>query len=324
MLKKLKEYKFYLILIMIVLLFNIRLPYYINAPGGIISVFDRIEYSNKKELNGSINMLYVTEYNATIPIYLLSYIIKEWDLSSIEEDKVNNDEDAIDLNTRNKIMLNTSINNAIYVAYKNAKKEVSINNKRFVIIASSNEVLKIGDEVLKINGQDVTSLSVIKDEIEKNNVGDEVSLLIKRDKKEVNYKVKIKEEAGSKVLGIVITTDYDLKTDPTIKLNFKSSESGSSGGLMLALGIYNVLVDEDLLKGRNIAGTGTIDIDGNVGEIAGIKYKIMGAVKNDIDVVFVAVSNYDEALSVKEDNGYDIEIVSVSTFDDAVNFLKST
>ena len=32
----------------------------------------------------------------------------------------------------------------------------------------------------------------------------------------------------------------------------------------MALSIYNAISDEDIIKGRNIAGTGTIDIDGNV------------------------------------------------------------
>ncbi len=42
---------------------------------------------------------------------------------------------------------------------------------------------------------------------------------------------------------------------------------------MLTLTIYNAISGEDLIKGRNIAGTGTINLDGTVGEIDGVKYK---------------------------------------------------
>ena len=36
---------------------------------------------------------------------------------------------------------------------------------------------------------------------------------------------------------------------------------------MLALSFYNSLIDEDITGGKKISGTGTIDLDGNVGEI---------------------------------------------------------
>ena len=91
---------------------------------------------------------------------------------------------------------------------------------------------------------------------------------------------------------------------------------------MLTLTIYNAITGDDIIKGRNISGTGTISSDGSVGEIDGVKYKIMGAVKNNMDLVFVPSPNYEEALDVKEKYNYDIEIVKVDTFKEAVEYLK--
>ena len=91
---------------------------------------------------------------------------------------------------------------------------------------------------------------------------------------------------------------------------------------MMALSIYNVIADDDIVKGRNIAGTGTIDLECNVGKIDGIKYKLMGAVKNKMDVVLVPEGNYEEAVEVKKEKNYDIEIVSIKTFNDAIEYLK--
>ena len=55
--KVLKEYKVYFIVIVLsVIIFNIKLPYYIMAPGGIIPIYDRIETKNKKDSDGSINL----------------------------------------------------------------------------------------------------------------------------------------------------------------------------------------------------------------------------------------------------------------------------
>ena len=92
---------------------------------------------------------------------------------------------------------------------------------------------------------------------------------------------------------------------------------------MLTLTIYSAISGEDLLKGRNIAGTGTISTDGTVGEIDGVKYKIMGAAQNNIDIVLVPSANYEEAIKTKNKYNYDLEIVKVDTFKEAVDYLKN-
>ena len=54
---------------------------------------------------------------------------------------------------------------------------------------------------------------------------------------------------------------------------------GPSAGLMFTLGIIDKLKPEDLTGGKVIAGTGTIDDEGNVGPIGGIPQKLVGAKK---------------------------------------------
>jgi PDZ domain-containing protein len=92
---------------------------------------------------------------------------------------------------------------------------------------------------------------------------------------------------------------------------------------MLALTIYNKLTSNDITKGKKIVGTGTISIDGSVGEISGIEYKLKGAVHEKADL-FIAPNgdNYKEAMRIKKQKHYDIKIIGVSTFDDAINYLK--
>lgn len=314
---------FFISVFIIVLLFNIHLPYYISTPGGVININDRIVCETCSDINGNLNMLYVSEYEATIPTYLLSYIMPNWDRENISEQQVS-DEDTHDIYVRNRIMLDNSINNAIYVAYKSAGKDVNIKNKKMIVIASTmDNGLKIGDEILEIDDEDVEDVNDVKNIINKRNVGDKIKLKIIRDDKEIETTSSIKEEDGNKLLGVIIVNNYDLDMDPKIDLKFKSTESGSSGGLMMAISIYTKISGKDIVKGRNIAGTGTIEFDGTVGEIDGIKYKIIGAYKNDIDVVLVPKENYEEALKVVKDNNYDMKIVSVNTFGDAINYLSN-
>lgn len=316
------ENKFYLLaLIVVAFISNYRLPYYISAPGGIIDISDRIEYEERVEYNGSLNMLYVTQYEATIPLYLMSYVLSDWDLESIKENQISN-ENHKEIDMRNKIMLDNSINNAIYVAYKASNKEIEVKDKKILVVGTLEDIdLKIGDELLEINDKKLEGFDMIKDTINKSNIGDILKFKIKRDEKIKEVNLEVKEMEDSKGIGVVIMTNYEYETDPEIELKFRKSESGSSGGMMMALSIYSAISGEDILKGRNIAGTGTIDIDGNVGEIDGIKYKIMGAVKNGMDVVLVPSANYKEAKEVVKSKKYDIEVVEIKNFNDAIEYL---
>lgn len=315
--------KFLIFLIVFMCIINFPLPYYILAPGGVIDIRDRIQIEDKNDTSGTLNLLYVTEYEANVGMMLASYILKDWDTEKIEEVQVSN-ETMEEIAIRNKVMLENSMQNAIIVAYGKAGKKVNIKGRENIVIATtSDNGLKVGDKILKADGIEIESSSVLKTIIENKNDGDSIVLDIIRDNKEQQVTVKIEDTTDGKVIGVVILTNYIYDVDPEINLTFKSSEGGASGGLMIALNIYNSLTETDITKGRKIAGTGTIDANGNVGAIDGVKYKIIGAHNNDMEIVFVPKDNYEEAIKVKEEYNYDMEIVSVETFDDALNYLTN-
>lgn len=322
--KFIKENKLYLItMILIIIISNIRLPYYVDAPGGIININDRIVTDTKTEYEGSLNMLYVTQYQATVPIYLMSYLIKDWDLESITENQISN-ETYEEIDARNKIMLNNSIANATYVAYKEAGKQIDTKSIKHLVVATLKDDIniKIGDEILQINDIQIDNLNDIKKIIDTHNIGDTLKIKLNRNSKTIEVNTKISNVEGQKALGIVVMSNYEYETNPNIELKFRNGESGSSGGLMMSLSIYSAISGKDILKGRNIAGTGTIDIDGTVGPIDGIKYKIIGAVKNNMDIVLVPSGNYKEAQKVVKEKNYNIKLVEVKTFKDAISYLS--
>lgn len=309
--------RYILTFVILVVIFNIRLPYYVNAPGGTIDITNRLSGESSKKINGSLNLLYVTEFQGTIPTVLMSYMFKDWDLEKSEEVEFKG-ENGNDVYNRNRLMLDNSVKNATYVAYKYAGKDVKLTNIENVVIANTRDNgLEIGDVINKVEGKEVSNLEEIR-EVLKSSKGS-VNIDLTRDNKSKNIDVKL--DSDNK-LGTVIMTNYDIDTGDDLDIKFTSRESGSSGGMMLTLTIYSAISDEDLIKGRKIAGTGTIDIEGNVGEIDGIKYKIMGAYKKGVDVVLVPSANYKEAMEVKRDKDYDMEIVEVKTFEDVINYLR--
>lgn len=309
--------KFLLLLALIIIVFEVELPYYIEAPGGTINLSKRID-DNYNKKNGSLNMLYVTEYKGNIVTVLLSKVIKSWDLYEIKNQQISN-EDNHDIYVRNKVMLDNSIQNATFVAYEYAGKKINIKGKESIIIATTkNNGLNIGDIILSIDNHEVVDINTIKEYLKGLDAGTKLNIKIKRNDKEKNISITLDED---KLLGIMLITNYEYETEDDLNIAFKNGEGGSSGGLVLALGIYSEITGIDILKGRNIAGTGTIDINGNVGEIDGIKYKIAGAVRNHMDVILVSPYNYDEAKNVIKENDYKIKLVQVSTFKEAIEYL---
>ena len=313
--------KFMLIVLIIVLFYSIKLPYYIMAPGGTINITDRVELDGYKIDKGSINMLYVSEYKATPSMWLYS-LLMGYDINSVEDRKISN-ESMKEIEDRNKIMRDNSLDIALMVAYNKAGKYINIKSKKNIVIATtSNNNLRVGDIILEVDNTLVEDANEIRKIINNKEENDYVTFKVLRDNKEKEIKSKIYIENNTKVVGVVIITDYDYDIEPKLNLKFRDKESGSSGGLMLTLTIYNALIDEDIIKGRNIAGTGTIFYDGTVGEIDGVKYKIMGAANDNIDVVFVPSANYKEAINTKKKYKYKLEIVKVDTFDDVLNYLN--
>ncbi len=216
-------------------------------------------------------------------------------------------------------MLDNSIQNAIFSAYTAANKSINITGKdNYVLAVTKDNGFRVGDKLLKVDGIDADSVDTLRDTLNKKKVGDKFKVLVNRNNKDVEIEVIVPED---KLVGVMIITNYKYDVPDEISSTFRNGEGGSSGGLVLSLAIYSKITDTDLLHGRNIAGTGTIDVLGNVGEIDGIKYKIQGAVKNKMEVVLVSSYNYDEAIKVVKDNNYKIDIVKVDSLKEAIEYL---
>lgn len=300
------------------------MPYYVKMGGGTINLNDEISVDGEKEETGSLEALYVREAKAIVLTYLLSYVVPSFEKEEIE-DTVINEEDEDSYNYRERLYFTSSLDAATKVAFEKAGKKVEVSSSKFLVIyidKSSKTNLEIGDEILKIEDEEVDSYDEIANLIAKNKDKDKIKITVERDNKQIdtfNELITIEKEQK---LGVVISNEIKYKSDPEVVFDFNGRQAGPSGGLMIALTIYNKLTDEDITGGKKIVGTGTIDTSGNVGEIGGIKHKLMAADSKNADVVFVPKDNYNEAKELKEKENYDFELVSVSIFDDALEYLN--
>lgn len=326
--KKYIRENFVEIFIYLVLLFMVICPvdYYIITGGGTFNAEKRVKMDTSYKSKGSFNMAYVSEIKGTIFTYLISYIIPSFERESIEEYRTSEQESVNDIEFRNNLWLKQTNNNAIYVAYKKAGKkltEKSHKNYVFYLDEQADTNLKVGDELLKVDNQEIKELTDLKKYVQTKTKGDQVSLSAIRKGKSLKCYAKIFEENNELYVGISLLDDVSYTTNPSISFKFKDSESGPSGGLIMSLQIYNMLVKEDITKGLKIVGTGTISKDGEVGEIDGIKHKLRGAVKNKADIFLApAGRNYKEAMKEKKKNKYKIKIIEIKNFDEAVEKLE--
>ena len=287
-------------ILIVVFLSWYELPYIVYKPGGIVPLESRIEVEDGYNYNGSLNMSYVSVAKGTIPMILLSYVLPNWDLESRSTIAGNNSLDEVmDLE---KLYMTSSIDNAIMLAYKEANKKINITrvvNNITYISSDAKTNLQVYDELLSVDELVIHDIEELKDYINTLHVNDKVAIKVLRNGEITDCYAYLYDTDDGLKIGITFLNTYEYDANPKINIKTKSSESGSSGGLMLSLAIYNKLVEEDITGGKKIVGTGTIDQNGNVGKIDGIKYKLLGAVRNKADIYLCPKDNYEEAIKVK-------------------------
>jgi PDZ domain-containing protein len=119
------------------------------------------------------------------------------------------------------------------------------------------------------------------------------------------------------VLGVGVSLE---STAPyKVKIALDDRIGGPSAGLMFALGILDKIGPDDLTGGRFIAGTGTIDVTGEVGPIGGIPLKLIAAKDKGATAFLVPSGNCAEA-SRKPPAG--LTLIKVDTLTSAVGALE--
>ena len=241
------EYKYLINLLLIFIICFYPLDYYIVIGGGIDDIKDRIIVEDGYKSKGSFNISFVSELDGNLFTYGLSYIMPGWERESTSDYKYDDKESLEDIDFRNDLSLKVSASNAIKNAYILANKEVK-------------EVSK-----LKIDDQDIYSFDY-KEYLNSLDKYSSVKVTVIRNKKEITIETNLISDETTNVMGVYIERYNEYETSPKTEIKYKKSESGPSGGLMTSLSIYDQLVKEDITNGLKIAGTGTMESDGTVGE----------------------------------------------------------
>ena len=92
---------------------------------------------------------------------------------------------------------------------------------------------------------------------------------------------------------------------------------------MQTLYVYDSITKGSIINTKYVLATGTISKNGKVGEIGGIKQKVLTANYYQCEYFFVPSANYEDAVNqyntIKNPS---YKLVKVDTIEDAINALK--
>jgi PDZ domain-containing protein len=181
-------------------------------------------------------------------------------------------------------------------------------------------VLKEGDQLLSVKGQQVTSPVQVSQILTATRPGDRVAVRYQRGDGPVMegaVTVGSRPDGPQGFLGI---TPEGEPLDPH-QIEIKLADiGGPSAGLIFALAVVDKLTPDDLTGGKVVAGTGTIYPTGLVGPIGGITLKMRGARQAGATVFLVPAANCPEAAAHTPAG---LRLVKVNALADAVDSLAA-
>lgn len=317
---------------------------YITKPGGAYPLDPLVNvHGGDEDDKGTMNLMTIALAKAT-PLSLAWAKVSDHQ-EILDSNQVRNpDENDQEYNVRQLHLMSQSQFNAIHVAYKKAEKPFDIKSRGVFILnvlpnGAADGLLEAGDRILQIDDIKSNEQQGLIDYLKEKEMGDIITLKIERDDKTEVVEVELKpipSDESRAGLGINFVEDNEITTTP--KVEIKADDiGGPSAGLMFTLEILNQLMDEDLSKGYNVAGTGTMQGNGEVGRIGGIELKVIAADEAGVEIFFAPDdvlpeevlknnpslrSNYLDAKETAEKIGTKMKIVPVKTVDDALAYLN--
>ncbi len=321
-----KKIKILIILVISMLPFGlIKTDFYFMSPGPPYQWDIEINGAESYKYDGNLYQLTVRRDEANYFTYIWSKVDNSVDLYSREDilPKGVTPQQLSEISIQN---MKTSENVAIAVAldYLNFDVETQGDGVLVVGILENSPVegkLLKEDLIISINNDEINSTTEFIALLRTYEIGDVVSIGLIRKNLEMFIETELIEHVdyqNEPMVGFLASTPNERFVFPITVDIETGNVGGPSAGLMMALNVYNSLTEEDLTKGIKVAGTGTIEIDGSVGPVGGVKQKVIAAKKANSSLILVPTANFDDAKSYIDEN---TTIVAVDTFIEALDVI---
>jgi PDZ domain-containing protein len=192
--------------------------------------------------------------------------------------------------------------------------------------------LECNDVIVGVDGSHVGTAAQLVSVLHARKPGDTVSLTVRRQQPSGTTRTLtltarlegtpalpgLKADPSKPFLGIVAQTDVTF-TFP-FNVNVEVGDiGGPSAGLALTLGLLDVLSGGQLTGGHRVAATGTISLNGAVGDVGGVAQKAVAVRKTGAQIFFVPK---DELAAARSHAG-SMKVYAVTSLEQALQILKS-
>ncbi len=184
-------------------------------------------------------------------------------------------------------------------------------------------LLEPGEVIIALDGHDVTDLASLRALLEQRSPGDEAVLTVEDlDTGEIREVTIVLGEHPDGLpggfIGIGGVRERLVQNELPFEVDIDSgSIGGPSAGLAFTLTILDLLTPGDLTGGHRVAVTGTISIDGTVGNVGGVAQKAAAARAAGAEVFIVPADLVEEARRTAGD----MRVVGVADLDEALEVL---
>ena len=303
----------------------VKSDYYFMSPGPPYQWNIEIENVQTYEYEGNLYQLTVRRDEANYFVYAWARLNSQIDLYPREvilPDGVTPQE-LSEISIQNMM---TSENVAIAVALDSLNYEIQSEGDGVLVVgllddSPVKDKLIKNDLIVSINNVLVKSVSEFISMLRTYEIGDIVNIGLIRNEQELTIETKLIEHVeyeNEPMVGFLASTPNQQFIFP-FEVDIKTGNvGGPSAGMMMALNVYNLLTEDDITNGKKIAGTGTIEIDGSIGPVGGVKQKVIAAKRANAGLILVPTANYEEASVFADDN---TQIVAVDSFDNALNVI---
>jgi len=319
--------------ILILLLLICPIPYNVTYPFFTFNVeqYATIKQVENKQLSsgnnkkGEIDGVLVADRPAFIVDILYSKLFKHIDI----EKRLKTDLPVTKLYSQ--VVSQKHSSNQIATAYAwqyySGEATIHLSGVKIVGVLEESAVrdsLVAGDIITSLNHKQVATTADLASIMKDIKVGEQIELSVIHnvdEHKNVTVRpLQAVDNPDKAVLGIYIEQAITVDDSP-LAVSYKdyiAHFGGPSHGAMLTLSLLNQLNEGQLVGQLHVAGTGTIEADGSIGMVGGIKQKAYAVSRSDAEVFFVP----EQAVEIAKQGAPNLNIVGVKHFDDIVVWLK--
>ncbi len=312
-------------------------PYVTMSPGPTVNVLDEVEGDRVIEVEGADTYptdgdLRLTTVSVTSPDAEISLVeaLSAWfdgTRAVYPRDVIYPPEQtAEDVQRESSVQMVSSQDTAIAVALRELGYDLPLRTEVLGVTEGSpaDGKLEPRDYLLEVNGRTIEDVSQVSDAIQETGVGEPAEFVVRRDGERRTVTVDGRGRARRPRARRGGHRDRHRLRLPLRRRasNLDDNIGGPSAGLIFSLAVYDTLTPGSLTGGDDVAGTGSIDGQGEVGPIGGIQQKMVAAADAGAEVFLVPAANCAAALGA--DVGEDeIRLVRADTMHEAVESLET-